>query len=58
MKFLFLVLLALVACTNKKDSGKQELYIAIGAEIPTIDPATCYDTVCGPVVASSYETLY
>lgn len=59
MKLLMITLsLFIFGCTGKKDGGVKELRLSLSAEIPTIDPATCYDTVCANVVANSYETLF
>lgn len=59
MKILFLLLaLVSVSCTGKKDAALKELRLSLSAEISTIDPATCYDTVCANLVANSYETLF
>jgi oligopeptide transport system substrate-binding protein len=58
MKFILLVLFVIGSCNSKKEAGIRELRLSLGAEIPTIDPATCYDTVCANVVANSYETLF
>ncbi len=61
MKFLIILLTLLLtstACTKKAKDGAQEIRLVLATEIPTIDPASCYDTVCGPVVSNSYETLY
>lgn len=55
---LFVSIYLIASCTNKRDASTQELRLSLGAEIPTIDPATCYDTVCAPVVSTGYETLY
>jgi len=51
-------LLLFAACTQKKEKSLKELRLSLSSELSTIDPAGCYDTVCAPVVANSYETLY
>jgi oligopeptide transport system substrate-binding protein len=57
MKIFLVLFVLIVGCTNK-EKFVNELRLSLSSEIPTIDPATCYDTVCAPVVASSYETLF
>lgn len=58
MKFILLFSLFLVACQEKKENLVKELRLALSSEVSTLDPAGCYDTVCAPVVANSYETLF
>jgi oligopeptide transport system substrate-binding protein len=52
-----LLLVAAVSCSKAKNDAN-EIRLSLASEIPTIDPAGCYDTVCGPVVSNSYETLF
>lgn len=59
MKILFLCLaFVLSACDSKKEVQVRELRLSLSSELSTLDPAGCYDTVCAPVVANSYETLF
>lgn len=58
MKFILLLSFLLVACQEKKENLVKELRLALSSEVSTLDPAGCYDTVCAPVVANSYETLF
>lgn len=58
MKFILLLSFLVVGCQNKKENLVKELRLALSSEISTLDPAGCYDTVCAPVVANSYETLF
>lgn len=57
MKLLCLIFLVLmVAC--EKDKAENVLRIPLPSEIPTIDPAVCYDQACQQVVLNGYEPLY
>jgi oligopeptide transport system substrate-binding protein len=58
MKFILLLSIFLVACQEKKENLIKELRLPLSSELSTLDPAGCYDTVCAPVVANSYETLF
>ena len=57
MKFLILLLVLVVSCTNK-NKKKDTIEISLPGEISTIDPAACYDQTCYVPVAQVYETLY
>lgn len=57
MKFLILLLVLVVSCTNKNKKS-DTLEISLPGEISTIDPAACYDQTCYVPVAQVYETLY
>ena len=57
MKFLILLLVLVVSCTNK-NKKTDTIEISLSGEISTIDPAACYDQTCYVPVAQVYETLY
>lgn len=57
MKFLILLLVLVVSCTNK-NKKTDTIEISLPGEISTIDPAACYDQTCYVPVAQVYETLY
>jgi hypothetical protein len=51
---LALILLMAAGSCSKEKNVSNEIRLSLASEIPTIDPASCYDTVCGPVVTNSY----
>lgn len=56
---LCLVVLFAGSCRkNGGEGGKKILKVAMTTEIPTVDPATAYDTVSSSAMYQSYETLY
>jgi oligopeptide transport system substrate-binding protein len=57
VKFLILLLVLVVSCTNK-NKKTDTIEISLPGEISTIDPAACYDQTCYVPVAQVYETLY
>lgn len=57
MKFLFLCILIVAACTNKSNKN-DTIEISLAGEISTLDPAACYDTICIIPVSQVYESLY
>ncbi len=53
------VLLLSGSCRNKiGQSDDKILHVAVTSEVPTLDPATAYDTVSSSAIYQSYETLY
>ena len=47
------------SCQKWKGQGDEKiLKVAVTTEIPTLDPATAYDTVSSSAIYQSYETLY
>ncbi len=58
MKTLILASLLILTGCSGKDKAKNELRAVLPTEVSTIDPASCYDNVCQPVVMTAYETLY
>ena len=60
---LFLVLLVTIgmsnSCRNRiGQSDEKILHLAENTDIPTLDPATAYDTVSSSVIFQTYETMF
>ncbi len=55
---LLLILLAALGCTKKGGKGSDTLNISLPNDISTLDPATCYDSVCYVPVFQVYEPLF
>jgi oligopeptide transport system substrate-binding protein len=60
MKLLSLVILLTLstACTKKNARNLDEINVALGDAVSTVDPANCYDTVCAEPVYQIFETLF
>lgn len=58
MKTILLCSILLFASCSGKKTTQNELRLALGNEISTIDPAACFDQVCQAVVNTLYEALY
>jgi oligopeptide transport system substrate-binding protein len=56
--FLLVGLLVINGCKKNENENKSELRLALSAEVSTIDPTLCYDTICAPVVSNIYESLF
>ena len=57
MKFLILLLVLIVGCTNNTKKT-DTIEISLPGEISSLDPAACYDQTCYVPVSQVYETLY
>lgn len=58
MKLLTLLLLLLAFACTKNGKNKDTIAISLPGEVSTLDPATCFDTICYVPVAQVYESLY
>jgi ABC-type transport system substrate-binding protein len=58
VKYLVIVSLLVFAGCTKHKSKSNTISISLEQEIATLDPASCYDTVCWIPVAQVYESLY
>ena len=58
MKYIAVVTLLLLGSCTRKTEDNNVLYIALSDNIPTIDPASSYDTISNTVVYQVYEQLY
>jgi oligopeptide transport system substrate-binding protein len=58
MKFLFLIVLLISVGCSKGTKRLDEIKISLPQEVSTVDPASCFDTVCYLPVAQVYESLY
>ncbi len=58
MKFLTLLILLLAVSCTKDGKDKNTIAISLPGEVSTLDPATCFDTICYVPVAQVYESLY
>ena len=57
MKILFVLIFLFTGCT-KNSTQENQLALSLPADISTLDPANCFDTVCYPPLMLVYEALY
>jgi ABC-type transport system substrate-binding protein len=57
-RFIYLIPLILFFACTRGPGQKDQINIALPADISTLDPANCYDTVCYLPLGQVYETLY
>jgi ABC-type transport system substrate-binding protein len=58
VKYLIILALLTFAACSKNKNRTDTISLSLAQEIATLDPATCYDTVCWIPVSHVYETLY
>ncbi len=58
MKLALLALLVISCACTKRGQNSDQIDISLSADISTLDPANCYDTICFQPLMQVYETLY